>query len=179
MKGIGTVKWPITLHGQSGNQMQREKDSSTQFTFSFSSFLVNLNPQTMAWCQSHSGWFFPTQLNLFGNIFMSTPWRVFLGDSDFTQVDSEFSHHFFSGAHRGEGMLLILLQSLKMPCCSVAHRSFFLICPWFPFRKSIDKIQWLIQIESLRNVACCWFQVIKAHFVMSSFATDEAYTPGL
>lgn len=62
---------------------------------------------------------------------MSTPWRVFLGDSDFTQVDSEFSHHSFSGVHRVEGMLLNLLQFLKTPCCSVTHGSFFLLSPWF------------------------------------------------
>lgn len=46
---------------------------------------------------------------------------VFPGDSDITQVDSQFNHHSFSGRHRAEEMLLSPLRFPKMPCCSVAQ----------------------------------------------------------
>lgn len=69
-----------------------------QLTFSFS--LVP-EPQALGWCDPHSGWVFPPQLNLYGNTLTQThPEGHFLGDSKSQQVENEgetpqLLHYFF------------------------------------------------------------------------------------
>lgn len=71
-KGIAAGAWDGRSHFHPVRDRQRH--TGAQLTFSF---LFSLRPQPIGYCHPYSGWVFPVQLNLSGNILIDTPREVF------------------------------------------------------------------------------------------------------